>query len=75
LVQHYRIDGAHSNSFEKWKAMGKPQQPTAEQYAELERAGQLGMIGSPQWVETADQSAVLKFDLPRQAVSLLVLTW
>lgn len=75
LIQHYRIDRAYSNSFEKWKAMGKPQQPTADQYKELERAGQLEMFGSPYWVETASQSATLKFDLPRQGVSLVVLSW
>jgi len=37
LLQHYRIDQAHSNAWEAWKAMGSPQAPTAEQYAELEK--------------------------------------
>src|SRR5207248_2085277 len=44
LVEHFRVDQSHSNSFEAWKKMGSPQQPTAEQYSELERAGQLQML-------------------------------
>ncbi len=75
LVNHYRVDDQFSNSFEKWKTMGKPQNVTAQQYNELERSGQLQLYSSPQWIETSDGSAKLKFDLPRQAVSLMVLTW
>ena len=40
-LQEYRIDKDHSNSYEVWKRMGSPQQPTKEQIAELEKAGQL----------------------------------
>lgn len=75
LVHHYRIDQQFSNSFEKWKAMGKPQQVTGEQYTDLERAGQLQLLASPEWVETTNGNAVLKFELPRQGVSLIKLTW
>lgn len=75
LVHHYRIDQQFSNSFEKWKAMGQPQQVTAEQYAELESAGQLQLYTSPEWKEAKNQNIVLKFDLPRQGVSLIQLTW
>lgn len=32
----------------KWKAIGKPQQVTDEQYKELERAGQLQLYTSPE---------------------------
>jgi xylan 1,4-beta-xylosidase len=65
-VRHYRIDKAHSNSFEAWKRMGSPQQPTPEQYSELERAGKLAELrGQPS----------LSFRLPRQGVSLIELSW
>jgi xylan 1,4-beta-xylosidase len=74
LVHHYRVDNQFSNSFEKWKAMGRPQHVTDEQYRELERAGQLQLYSSPEWRETNNET-VLKFELPRQAVSLLQLTW
>ena len=75
LVHHYRIDQQFSNSFERWKAMGKPQNVTDEQYKELENAGQLQLYNSPQWNEVMNGRAVLKFSLPRQAVSLIQLTW
>lgn len=75
LVHHYRIDKDFSNSFEKWKQMGKPQTVTAQQYTELERSGQLQMVNSPEWISTSNGKTVLKFDLPRQGVSLIRLSW
>ena len=75
LIHHYRVDKQFSNSFEKWKVMNKPQQITEEQYKELERAGQLQLYTSPEWKETKNGTAVLKFDLPGQAVSFIQLTW
>jgi xylan 1,4-beta-xylosidase len=75
LVHHYRVDSQFSNSFEKWKAMGKPQNVDAEQYKELERAGQLQLLTSPEWKETKNGKGILNFELPRQAVSLIRFTW
>lgn len=75
LVHHYRVDDQFSNAFERWKDMGGPQQVTAEQYQELERAGQLQLYTSPEWIEAKNRKALLKFDLPRQGVSLIRLTW
>jgi xylan 1,4-beta-xylosidase len=74
-VHHYRVDPQFSNSFEAWKAMGKPQQITAEQYKILERSGQLQSITSPEWKATSNGKINLKFDLPRQGVSFVQLTW
>ncbi|HEY5745140.1 MAG TPA: beta-xylosidase [Chryseolinea sp.] len=74
-VQHYRVDQRFSNAFEKWKAMGSPQQVTPEQYQVLESAGQLQLYTSPEWKDAPDGKAVLTFDLPRQGVSLVQLTW
>jgi xylan 1,4-beta-xylosidase len=75
LLHHYRVDQDHSNSYEVWKKMGSPQNPTWLQYAELEHAGQLQLFTSPQWIDTREGTAVLGFDLPRQGVSLLGLSW
>jgi len=75
LVEHYRIDETHSNAYTAWKQMGSPQQPTAPQYAALEAAGQLQLLTSPQWLAAANGQVGLTFDLPRQAVSLLRITW
>jgi xylan 1,4-beta-xylosidase len=71
-VQHYRIDENHSNAFTAWKKMGSPQEPTPKQYAELEKAGQLATLKSPEIVAN-EQDAKLRVELPRQAVSLLLL--
>src|SRR5205085_1557595 len=50
LLHHYRVDAAHSNAYEVWKKLGAPPQPTPEQYKQLEQAGQLQMLGSPEWL-------------------------
>ena len=75
LAYHYRVDDQFSNSFEKWKAMGRPQQVTDEQYRELEQAGHLHLFTSPEWKKTDEGNVHLKFDLPRQGVTLIQLTW
>ncbi len=75
LFTHYRIDQEHSNSYTTWKKMGSPQQPTQEQITALEKAGQLQMLGSPQWVTVKDGLVTIDFDLPRQGVSLIKITW
>jgi xylan 1,4-beta-xylosidase len=74
-VEHFRIDEDHSNAFTAWKRIGSPQQPTPEQYALLEKAGRLATVGEPESVRVAGGRATLKFKLPRQAVSLLQVTW
>jgi xylan 1,4-beta-xylosidase len=73
-LRHYRIDETHSNAWTAWKNMGSPQQPTPEQYKALEAAGQLQELKPPATVTIA---APMKLDvqLPRQAVSLLQLSW
>jgi xylan 1,4-beta-xylosidase len=75
MVHHYRIDERHSNSFEKWKAMGSPQHVGEALYDELERAGHLELFTSPEWKKISDGKLALQFDLPRQGVSLIRLTW
>jgi xylan 1,4-beta-xylosidase len=75
MVHHYRVDQRFSNAFEKWKAMGRPQTVTPADYQELESAGQLQLYTSPQWLDVAHEKAVLTFDLPRQGVSLVQLSW
>src|SRR5579872_6132607 len=75
LVEHFRIDAAHSNAFEVWKAMGSPAHPSEEQFRTLGAAGQLQLLSSPEWVTATNGALTLKFDLPRQAVSLIRVTW
>lgn len=75
LVKHYRVDDVYSNSFTAWKEMGKPQKVNAEQFKTLERAGQLSMLTSPEWKNVTQGTVDVNFDLPRQGVSLIELTW
>jgi xylan 1,4-beta-xylosidase len=75
LLQHYRVDDQYSNSYELWKQMGSPPRPTPEQYAALERAGQLHLLESPRWITAADGRAEVRFGLPLHGVSLVVLAW
>lgn len=75
LVQHYRIDQQHSNSYEAWKKMGSPQKPTTEQIKTLEAAGQLQLLTSPEWMSVKDGKLEVPFDLPRQGVSLIRVSW
>jgi xylan 1,4-beta-xylosidase len=74
-VTQYRIDSEHSNSYEVWKKMGSPQNPTAAQVSELEKAGQLKAIGKVQKIKTKTGKATLTISLPRQAVALLKMDW
>ena len=73
LLHHYRIDQEHSNAYAVWQKMGSPQQPSPEQIAILERAGQLHLLTSPEWVMIKNGEVRLKFDLPRQGVSLVTM--
>ncbi len=75
LVNHYRVDQQHSNSYALWKEMGSPQNPSPEQIQSLEEAGQLALYASPEWVEIKDGKFSFKMQLPRQAISLLRLEW
>jgi xylan 1,4-beta-xylosidase len=74
-LQHFRIDENHSNAFAAWKRIGSPQQPTPDQYAQLEKAAQLASLGAPENVRIQEGKATIEISLPRQAVSLLQLTW
>ncbi len=74
-LTQYLIDSQHSNSYELWKKMGSPQNPTAQQIKELEKAGQLQMQGSPWMVSVSNGKAVVDMKLERQGVALLRLQW
>ena len=74
-LEHYRVDEHHSNAFSLWKSIGSPQQPNPQQYAQLEKSGQLQMLADPSPIEVLDGRADIHFDLPRAGVSLLVLQW
>ena len=72
-VTHYRVDGAHSNSYAAWLKMGSPQPPSPAQHRQLERAGNLAQLAPPKRVRIDGGKTVERFALPRQGVSLLVI--
>ncbi len=75
LVRQFRIDADHSDAFTVWQQMGSPMQPTAKQFAELEKAGQLAELTSPEKIRVRNGEAELRLNLPREAVALLVVNW
>jgi xylan 1,4-beta-xylosidase len=75
LLQQYRIDDHHSNAYTVWKEMGSPQNPTPEQYAQLQAAGQLQLSDSPRWITPENGEIKLDVQLPRMGLSLLRVTW
>jgi xylan 1,4-beta-xylosidase len=74
-VRHYRIDATHSNAWTVWKEIGSPQNPTPEQYARLEAAGQLQMLDAEHSLPVNRGRVSLTFPLPREAVSLIQANW
>ncbi len=75
LMKHHRIDTLHSNAYSVWKGMGSPQTPTPYQQQQLEAAGQLQLLDSPNWLWNQSGTVSIHFDLPRQGVSLIRLDW
>jgi xylan 1,4-beta-xylosidase len=75
MLQHFRIDSAHSNAFTAWKDMESPQSPRADQYKKLESAGQLQLLTSPSWVHIQHGTVQLQVQLPRQGLSLVKIEW
>jgi xylan 1,4-beta-xylosidase len=74
-LTHDRIDETHSNAYAAWQRMGSPVAPSREQYLELKAAGGLAPLEPPARLAIGRGTASLRFRLPRQAVSLLVLEW
>jgi len=72
---HFRIDEERSNAFTAWKRIGSPQTPTAEQHALLEKAGQLEALAEHEPIIIKAGAAHIHLELPRQAVSLVVIEW
>ena len=74
-LTQYRIDDVHSNSYEVWKKMGSPQNPTAEQISVLEKAGQLQTMGKPEKLKVTSGKLSVSLSIPQQGVSLLKMDW
>ncbi len=72
-VSQFRIDGSHSNATATWKGLGSPVAPSSAQYRKMLEAGRLAAIeGENSTLPIVAGSARLNIELPRQAVSLIV---
>ena len=74
-LRHFQIDHDFSNAFTLWKKLGSPQQPTPEQYAQLEQRGHLAELGPSETVHASQGQVTLRITLPRQGVALVQLTF
>jgi xylan 1,4-beta-xylosidase len=74
-LTHYRIDERHSNVYAEWKRLGSPLAPDQNVYARLEDASKLALLKPAEQVRVERGTAKIDFDLPRQGVSLIELTW
>jgi xylan 1,4-beta-xylosidase len=75
-LTHYRVDEYHSNPYDAWRRMGSPIAPNQRQYNQLQEASNLAKVSeSPATVRVEQGAATLKFALPRQGVSLVVVEW
>ena len=74
-LTQYVVDKHHSNSYEVWKQMGSPQQPTTEQITQLEKAGQLEQTSVEKNVVVQDGKLTVPITIERQGVVLLKVDW
>jgi xylan 1,4-beta-xylosidase len=75
LVRRYCIDENYSNSYAAWRRMGSPAAVSESQNATLEREAALATCGAPEWRAVASGTATVGLVLPRQAVSLIEISW
>ncbi|HWW22336.1 MAG TPA: hypothetical protein VNY78_00480 [Edaphobacter sp.] len=73
-VQRFLVDAKHSNAYAAWQRMGSPEQPSAQQFVELQRAGKLERLEESA-VATQGGRATLNLKLERQGVMLVRLGW
>ncbi|BDZ50243.1 beta-xylosidase [Frondihabitans sucicola] len=73
-LEHFRIDGSHSNSHTVWQELGSPQDPTPEQLKAIRAREGLELLEAPSTVTPQAGSIEVTVSLPLTAVSLLILT-
>jgi xylan 1,4-beta-xylosidase len=74
-VTHYRVDETRSNAYGAWRRMGSPIAPNDKQYAELIESSKLATVDQASALSVTNGRGELRFALPRQGVSLLVVDW
>ena len=73
-IEEYSIDETNSNAYTLWKKMGSPQNVSAEQYAQLERAAKLKLVHQQKRKTKKGLLSIVTL-LPRQSVKLFTVSW
>jgi xylan 1,4-beta-xylosidase len=73
-LTHFRIDREHGNSYAAWQRMGSPIAPDKAAYDALQAQGQLTALPESSDMRRAGKALRISFPLPRQGVSLLLVT-
>jgi xylan 1,4-beta-xylosidase len=73
-LEHFRIDGTHSNSHTVWQGLGSPQDPSPEQLETIRARQGLEAFDEPRSVSVEAGSLEVTLSLPLAAVSLVILT-
>ena len=73
-VSWYLLDQDHSNTYREWERTGQPKDLTPEQVEELQAYDSPQLAKSDVEVESSEGMVQLKFTLPAQSLSLLVIT-
>ena len=57
----------HSNAYTVWQGMGSPAKPSSAQYAQMEKASELAVLGGPSGLDVADGRAMIRSRCPARA--------
>ncbi len=74
-VTEYRVDEEHGNTYSLWKKMGAPLHPSPAQVGIMTAGDRLEAVSSPAICTINNGWLHYSLSLPRQAVSLLKITW
>jgi xylan 1,4-beta-xylosidase len=73
-IWHFRIDAEHSNAFAAWRRIGSPAILDPAEWNTLRAAGQLTSLQESHLEPVNAGNLRLSFALPRQAVSMLIIS-
>lgn len=73
-LEHYRIDGNHSNAYPEWVNKGKPMYPSPEQREAIKAREGLEQLHESQMQAVDGGKLELAFSMPSHAISLLIVS-
>jgi xylan 1,4-beta-xylosidase len=71
-ISHFRVDTTHSNAYGVWLKLGKPSNPSADQWSQMRDASNLALLNPVDTIDFDGTAYIKSFTLPRQAVSLIL---